>query len=258
MRLIRWLTLVLLLIAGGACAEPIPNAQVGLVLLHGKWGSPPGPDAQLFSRNGYVVDSPWMPWSKSGYYDKPYAQALAEVHDIVQNMRRSGIQRVIVGGHSFGANAALAYATQYDDVDAIMLFAPGHLPERFYTSGASRASVDAARALVAEGKGDSRISFTDINQGKTQGMRATVSNYLSYFDPQGLGNMPLNATRLKKPIPVLCVMSEAELPLGRDYIFTKLPNNSKSVYLETAASHVDAPRAVENEAMAFVQSIASD
>ena len=91
MRLIRWLTLVLILFAAGACAEAIPNAQVGLVLIHGKWGSPPGPDAQLFSSNGFEVESPWMPWSKSGYYAKPYDQALAEVHDIVQKMRSSGI-----------------------------------------------------------------------------------------------------------------------------------------------------------------------
>jgi len=258
MRPIRWLTLGLILIVSSACAESIPNAQVGLVLIHGKWGSPPGPEAQLLNSNGFEVVSPWMPWSKSGYYAKPYPQALAEVHEIVQKMRASGIKRVIVGGHSFGANAALAYATQYDDVDAIMLIAPGHLPERFYASGASRASVDAARALVVEGKGESRFSFTDFNQGKTQGMSTAASIYLTYFDPQGLANMPLNATRLKKPIPVLCVMSQAELPLGQNYIFSKLPPNPKSVYLETPASHTDAPRAVENEAMAFVRSIASD
>ena len=258
MRLIRWLTLVLILFAAGACAEAIPNAQVGLVLIHGKWGSPPGPDAQLFSSNGFEVESPWMPWSKSGYYAKPYDQALAEVHDIVQKMRSSGIKRVIVGGLSFGANAALAYATQYDDADGIILFSPGHMPERFYQSGGSRESVAAARELVAEGKGDSRFNFMDPNQGKTEGRSTTASNYLSYFEPEGLGNMPLNATRLKKPIPVLCVMSQAEWKLGRDYIFSKLPPNPKSVYLEPRASHTDSPRAVESEALAFVRSVASD
>ena len=258
MRLIRWLTLGLILISGGACAEAISNAQVGLVLIHGKRGSPPGPDAQLLSSNGFEVVSPWMPWGKSGYYAKPYGQALAEVHEIVQKMRRAGIRRVIVGGISFGANAALAYATQYDDADGIMLFSPGHMPERFYQSGGSRQSIAAAREMVAEGKGDSQINFMDPNQGKTEGRSTTASNYLSYFDPEGLGNMPLNATRIKKSIPVLCVMSQAEWRLGRDYIFSKLPPNPKSVYLEPRASHTEAPRAVENETMAFVRSIASD
>ena len=258
MRLIRWLTLGLILIAGSACAQAIPNAQVGLVLIHGKWGSPPGPDAQLFSSNGYAVDSPWMPWSKTGNYAKPYAEALAEVHEIVRKMRNAGIKRVVVAGISFGANAALAYATQYDDADGIILFSPGHMPERFYQSGGSRQSVAAARELVADGKGDSRFSFMDPNQGKTESMSTTASNYLSYFEPEGLGNMSLNATRLKKPIPVLCVMSQAEWRLGRDYIFSKLPPNPKSVYLEIRASHTDSARATDSEAMAFVQSIAAD
>ena len=257
MRLILWLTVGLMLLAGQARAEEIPNGQVGLVLIHGKWGSPPGPGAQMFSGKGFKVESPWMPWSKTGNYDKPYAEALSEIHDIVQKMRNSGIRRVILGGHSFGANAALAYATRYDDVDAIMLIAPGHFPDRFFLDGQSRQSVEAARALVAQGKGDARISFTDINQVKTQGMSTTAAIYLSYFDPNGLGNMPLSATRLKKPIPVLCVMSQAESQLGRDYIFSKLPPNPKSVYLESGASHTEAPRAVEHEALEFVKSIAS-
>lgn len=257
MRLIRWILWILVSVQFGACAQGIPDSQIGLVLLHGKWATPPGPGAQFFSDKGFRVDSPWMPWNKQGYYGKPYAQALAEVHDIVQTMRRSGMRRVILGGQSLGANAALAYATLYDDVDGLMLFAPGHLAERAFASGLTRQAVLDARDRAQAGNGSAQFGFTDFNQGRKQGMSASVENFLSYFDPEGLANMPDSAEHLKRPIPVLCVMSQAELPLGRDYIFSRLPANPLSVYIETHASHADAPAAVAAEALAFVRSVAA-
>lgn len=257
MRLIRWLFWILISAHLSVCAQGVPDAQVGLVLLHGKWATPPGPDAQFFASQGFRVESPWMPWNNQGYYGKPYTQALAELHDIVQTMRRNGMRRVILGGQSLGANAALAYATRYDDVDGLILFSPGHLVERAFDAGLTRQAVLDARTLAQTGNGSAHFDFTDFNQGRRKSTSASVDIFLSYFDPAGLANMPRSAEQLKRAIPVLCVMSKAELPLGRDYIFNKLPANPLSVYIETNASHAEAPSAVEAEALAFVRSVAA-
>lgn len=229
--------------------------DVGMVLLHGKWGMPPGPLAGQFKDEGYQVVSPNMPWSRVRNYDVNYEKNIEDIHQEVQSLRKNGSKIIILGGHSFGANAVLAYLSKYQDVDGAMLFAPGHVPERFYARGLSSASVDKARALLKDDQLDASFSFTDFNQSRNREMSSTVAIYLSYFDPNSLANMPKSASAIPKPIPVLCVMSSAELALGRDYIFSKLPPHPLSRYIETLASHIQAPDATSGEALTFVKTL---
>lgn len=230
--------------------------DVGLILMHGKWASPPGPLAGYFEDQGYKVISPTMPWSHLRNYDVSYEDEVEEIHKQVQALRDSGIKVVVLGGHSFGANGVLAYLSKYQDVDAAMIFAPGHAPERFYHGGLTKDAVDNARSLVAQGKSTDSFSFTDYNRGsRTRQMQATVGIYLSYYDPDSLANMSKSASSTKKSIPVLCVMSSAERFLGKDYIYSKLPVNALSVYIKSPASHLGAPEAAANDAGAFVKSI---
>ncbi len=54
-------------------------------------------------------------------------------------------------------------------MQALVLLGPGHVPLRFYNNPnitTVRESVDLARVLVKDGKGDTRRSFGDINQGR--------------------------------------------------------------------------------------------
>lgn len=102
---------------------------VGVVSLHGKWGSPPGPIAAQLEPSGAKVVSVEMPWSSRRQYDVTYEQALGEVKAEVDKLRQLGLSRVVIVGHSFGANAALAYMKVHADVDGLILFAPGHVPE---------------------------------------------------------------------------------------------------------------------------------
>ena len=87
-------------------------------------------------------------------------------------------------------------------------------------------------------------------------MESTVAIYLSYYDPNGMANMPKSASSIQKSIPVLCVMSSAEQFLGKDYIFNKLPANPLGVYIESPASHMGAPEASVNDVSIFIKSIA--
>jgi hypothetical protein len=89
-------------------------------------------------------------------------------------------------------------------------------------------------------------------------MSSTVSIYLSYFDPNGLANMPKSASLVTKSIPVLCVMSSAEQSLGKDYFFSKLPIHPLSKYIETSASHIQAPEVTYDGASSFMKSVISN
>ena len=69
-------------------------------------------------------------------------------------------------------------------------------------------------------------------------MKATV--LLSYFDPDGLSNMPGTAGRFKKPVPLLLVVGDKDplFPLGSDYAFDKAPQHPASRYVVVQADHV--------------------
>jgi pimeloyl-ACP methyl ester carboxylesterase len=229
--------------------------EVGMVLLHGKWGIPPGPLADKFKDEGYQVISPSMPWSRTRNYDATYEQNIEDIHQIIQKLRNDGSKLVILGGLSFGANAVLAYLSKYQDVDGVMLFSPGHQPERFYARSLTSTSVNNARSLLQSGQGNVSFIFTDFNQGRNREMSSTVSIYLSYFDPNGLANMPKSAGLVSKSIPAFCVMSSAEQSLGKDYFFSKLPSNPLSKYIETPASHIQAPEVTYDDASSFVKSV---
>lgn len=234
------------------------NGSTAVVALHGKWGKPPGPLAASFEAAGVRVVSPAMTWSRERLYDVDYASALQEVHVLVLKLRSEGANTVVLAGHSLGANAAIAYAARYGDVDAMMIFAPGHVPEVQYRAGQTHASLRAARERRDIGQGEQRdFEFTDFNSGDRK--RQIVSSavvFLSFYEPQGLANMSESAAQVRVSIPVLYAGTTQD-PIhrwgqGPRYIYDRLPMHRKSVYLESAASHIDVPQAVTAAALAFL------
>lgn len=236
------------------------SAETAVVAIHGKWGSPPGPLANYLERESYRVISPAMPWSRAKDYASDYPSAIAEIQQEVKKLRDAGHKKVVLAGHSFGANAAIAYATQHQDVDGIILYAPGHTPELFYRGRFIdlSADVDRARQLVDSGRGDEKITFQDPNSGgRKRSLSAPAKNYLSFFDPEGVANMPKSAGLIPVAIPVMCVMSREDniTKWGPNYIFTKFQKHPKSVYFETSAGHLDTLEAMKKETLAFLSSL---
>ena len=80
------------------------SSEVGVVLMHGKWGSPQGmlPIARDLEAHGYMVSNAEMPWSGRRLYDADYPAALKEIEQQVRQLRAKGAKRVVRGGTKHG------------------------------------------------------------------------------------------------------------------------------------------------------------
>jgi pimeloyl-ACP methyl ester carboxylesterase len=244
-RLGRWLTLALVLgWPSGAWLQTATTPSCALVLMHGKWGGPQG--LALFARKLETVCHVVlleMPWSGRRAYDQPYTVALKEISAQVQTLRGKGYRQVLVGGQSFGTNAALAYMAELGDADGVLALAPGHSPRVMYQQGMGRAEVDQARTLVTAGQGAQTLTINDMNQGRRRNMTMSAETLLSYFDPDGLGHMPKTSANFKKAVPVLWVIGTQDplYPAGEAYAYAKLPVHANSRYLVVDAGHGNTP-----------------
>jgi len=235
--------------------------EIAIISMHGKWGAPPGPLAHFLQDAGFTVESPTMPWSRLRLYDVTYQGGLLEINTRVKQLKSRGYKKIVLLGHSFGANGVLAYTSQYHDIDAIVLIAPGHVPEIFYEYNRSTRDVVNARDMVASGRGKEAFSFTDPNSGnRSRTQTATASIYLSYFDPEGLGYMPQSAARISKSmkaIPALLINSTEDniSKKGEHYIFNQLQAHPLSVFIVSQAGHLGAPEANKDEVLKFIKSL---
>ena len=241
------------------CSQAIAQEKnCAVVVMHGKWGNP-----QYIGFFGRSLEptcdykSIEMPWSKRRNYDEPYSVALTEIKAQVDVFRTQEYKRVLLAGHSFGANAALAYMAEIGDVDGVIALAPGHVPEVMYERGISKDAVDHARELIAAGKGDETLSIDDLNQGKRQSIRMSARVLLSYFDPLGLGNMPATTARFKKPVPLLWVVGTKDplYPRGANFAFNSAPPHPASKYLVVEADHSGTPDVATNDVLAWIRGL---
>jgi pimeloyl-ACP methyl ester carboxylesterase len=242
-------------------AEP----KIGVLMLHGKNpgdNSDPNfrPLKRKFEAEGWVVSFPDMPWSSRRYIDGSWDQAMEEISQEVKSLRAKGATKIILVGHSIGAPAALSFAARGGDTQGLVLLAPGHVPSLFYRRPAIRESVEAARALVAEGKGAERGSFNDFNQGRNLRLAATASNYLSYLDPRSDAEMSLTASRVPAATPVLSVIGDSDplFPSIRAYYVDKLPAHANSRLLEVKGTHLSTPEVAFAEVLVWMKSVIAD
>ena len=242
-----------------ALASHIASAaggDLGVVLMHGKGGSPTGYIRELaavLQGRGYLVSTPTMPWAKDRIYDASFEEAMAEIDREVDALRQKGAKLVVVGGQSLGANAALGYAASKERVDGIIALAPAHNPELQAFARRLGADLRRARAMVAAGKGKEKQAFSDLNQGQILEVTATAEVYLSWFDPDGPAVMPRSATSIKTPTPVLFVVGSGDRTApAKDYIFDKAPAHAKSKFVMVTADHFTAPTAAIEEVLSWL------
>jgi len=232
--------------------------EVGVVLMHGKWGSPQSmlPLARDLETRGYLVSNAEMAWSGRRLYDVDYPAALKEIELQVRQLRANGAKRVVVAGQSMGSNAAVAYGSSGFDFDALVILSPGHFPEGGMGKRL-RPSLERARSMVAANRCADSESFDDINQGKQRSIKIAASTYISYFDPDGLGAITKNIKKLSKVVPVLLVIGTADpfYPESKA-MFDSAPPHALSRYVALDSDHFNIPKVVAAELIKWLDSFA--
>lgn len=256
-RLLTLLPLLFVLVTPVAAAD-----KTGLVLMHGKLGTPSKTFDTLASQlesGDILVETPEMPWSKNREYDASYEQAMDEIGASVKRLRDRGATRVVVGGHSMGAAAALIYGARHP-VDGLVLLALGHSPQSSSLQERFGASVSRARDLVAAGKGNDKQGFDDFDASKrppTFTVGTTANNYLSYFAPDGIANTLAAAGNVPAGVPVLWVDGTGENPGLKSYnqkIYGALGSSTKQI-AEVEATHVHVPHTSGAAVLAWLRSL---
>jgi len=133
-----------------------PSSAIGVVIMHGKGGSPTRFVAGLASfleQKGYLVANLEMPWSGSREYNATVEAAEKEVDAAIDSLRAKGAVKVFVAGHSQGGLFAIYYGGKHP-VDGIIAIAPGgNVATPIYRREVGP-SVEQARRLIADGKGN--------------------------------------------------------------------------------------------------------
>jgi pimeloyl-ACP methyl ester carboxylesterase len=252
----------LVVVAGLSLVAPAQSASlqgVGVVFLHGKGAWPGAGDGGILStlaEEGALVAAPEMPWSFNRKYGATYEQAMAEIDAAAAGLKAQGATRIVVIGHSLGANAAIGYAARHPELAAVVAMAPGHLPEAEGLRSHTREAVAEAKQLIAAGQGDVPRSFPDMAQGIPLTTTATPKVYLSMFDPDGPAVIPKNAEAMG-PVPLLWVVGTLD-PIARrgpDYAFKLGAKNPKSRYIEVFAGHLTTPLAARSQVVDWINSL---
>ncbi len=183
--------------------QAIAEDKVGVILMHGKRGtnsgsSPIGELEEALREAGFLATAPEMPWSRDRGFDKTFKATIVEIDESVKELKEKGATKIVIGGHSIGASAAMAYGARRDSLAGILAIAPGHSPEhRGFTRRFSE-DVAKAKAMIGAGKGNEEGEFGDLNQGEVEQYSFKAKIYYEYYRPDGPMVMPVNAANIKK------------------------------------------------------------
>jgi len=242
-------------------AQPAP-AKLGIVVMHGKGGSPARHVAELaagLEMKGYLVANIEMPWSGGRSYDVPVAAAESEVEAALAQLRAQGAAHLFVAGHSQGGLFALYFGDRHP-VDGIIAIAPGgNVASPSYREKLGEA-VSRARELAAAGKADEQTRLLDFEGSKgVYTIWCTPANYLSWFDPDGAMN-ELKAIKSMDPrVPVLFIAPTGDYPplrASRQMMFGALPPHPLTRLYEPNSNHLGAPAASIDEIARWTAQVA--
>ena len=249
-----------------------PSERVAIVHLHGKGGNfHSGPARWLPERlagRGIThlalnMRCHGLAWSRSeplpsglmagGGYWEDVAAAELDTAAAVAELRRRGSRAVVVCGHSSGGWYAARHAASRGDVDGVALLSPLMSNRSVFASwfaGAAErdAMLDAARALVAAGRGDALLPLP------TWYYAISAATLLAKAaEPDGMFEAALAAVS----VPVLLLWSDDE-PRHRLWSALPVPPSGARVVLPGAGhsyrGHEDAvARAVERLALGVAQ-----
>lgn len=236
--------------------------KIGVILMHGKGGtnkpkSPLGKLASVLENKGFLVSIPDMPWSRFREFNRTYEQSMDEIAELVASLRSRGATKVVVGGQSIGANAALGYGALNGDMDGLLILAPGHVPVQWADRGLFVDDIARAAAMVKAGNGGESADFNDINQGRTSTVDTKAEIYLSFWNPKGNAVMKVNAKRQKGAVPVFLAVGTGDGYLGKaeEEIFSALPAHPKNTFVMPRAGHKNTPIKAKGDIIKWLKSL---
>ena len=244
-------------IFGITAALPAMAQTVGIVLMHGKTGSPytviDGLAAALRDA-GYLVETPEMCWSHRRIYDRPFLDCLTEIDAAATNERRRGAGRIVIAGMSQGGDAALVYGARHADLAGIIALAPAAAPEQQIRVPQIAQSVATAQAMVTAGRGNDSAVFYDRNAARTFPVTTTAAIYLSYMDPQGPANMAAAISQLHAPL--LWVAGTADPSQTRAAAeFYQAPAYPANCFVTVASDHLGTPNAAREAVLGWLPTL---
>lgn len=239
------------------------HIKIGIVLMHGKGGSPTRHVSDLASaleEQGFLVANLEMPWSGRRDYDVNVSAAEKEVESALSSLRDKGAQRLFVAGHSLGGVFAFYFGGKHV-VDGVIAIAPGGNVGGPIFREKLGESVALARKLIAEGKGDEKTRLSDFEGAK--GVYPIVtppSSYLSWFDPEGAMNRTTVLSNLNPAVPVLYIVPTNDYPgliKSKQEVFDALPKNPRTKLYEPSSTHINAPSASIKEIAEWTAAVAN-
>ncbi|MDA1024116.1 MAG: hypothetical protein O2817_12360 [Proteobacteria bacterium] len=250
------LAVVLLFDIQDVRANSLADKKIGIILMHGKGGT----DKLVASLGsalqgaGALVITPLMPWSAARIYDKSYEEAMSEIDGYVAALRADGAQRIIIAGHSLGANAAMGYGARRSDVSGIVLLAYGHVPGKRGLAKKLSGSVEKARKMIDEGRGKEIAEFSDTG-GANSTATGSANDILSWFDPAGPATIATNAPNVSPNIAVMCVDGQYDKWKRCDEILNLVPVHPKNAKATVNADHEGTPAASVEVVLNWLQGL---
>jgi len=251
----------MIVFTGAAMAQTAPQT-VGVVVMHGKGGSPTKFVAELASgleSKGHLVANIEMPWSGNRNYDVNTSAAEAEIDAALTRLRAKGASHLFVAGHSQGGAFALYYGSKHA-VDGIIAIAPGASSASPVFLEKLGGSVEEARKLVAAGKGAETARLQDFESSKgTYVVVSKPDNYLTWFDPDGAMNQMKSIRAIRPETPVLYIVPKNDYPgllKFKQAGYDALPRNPMTRLYEPDATHTGAPSASRDEISRWMMEVA--
>ena len=215
------------------------GGKLGVVMIHGKQGRPAQFDSYEapLTAAGFLTARPVMCWSRERIYDKPYPDCLAEIDAAADRLKARGATTIAIVGMSLGGNAALAYGARHAGLAAIVALAPAHDTATVDRRPDIAESIARARALVAQGRGDIKTDFSEINRGVDFVVTTTPRIYLSFHGPDSIAAMTANVPRLS--VPLLWIAgSEDRSQRYAAQAFALAPKNPLNRFVTVESGHL--------------------
>jgi pimeloyl-ACP methyl ester carboxylesterase len=259
-RRVRLLIAPMLFLAAPLVAQA--QETIGIVIMHGKGGSPSGLVAELartLESRGYLVANLDMPWSGRRNYDVDVGRAEQEVAAALLGLRERGAKKAFIAGHSQGGLFALHLAAKLD-IDGYVVIAPGgSVANRVYRDNVGEA-LARARQLVADGKGGEVASLSDFEGAKgAYEVRAVPAAYVTWFEPDGAMNMDRAVRAVNPRVPVLWVAPKRDYPALIKFalpLYRDLPANRLTRLYQPDADHRNAPTVAADEIARWTREVA--